>query len=128
MLQLSKEDMAEIKRFNKNVDWLKRKRLSDTIIGAANEVTISVKQDEWLTVKEATAFVGRSRSWLQRITVTVTGIEHTTGAPMMRLFKGMDWKRQTSRILYRKESLENLKKEMEKAVDRFDERLAEKSV
>lgn len=126
MLQLSKEDINELKRFNRNVEWLKRAGLS-SIVKPAQDIKV-VKQEDWLTVKEATKFVGRSRSWLQRITITVPGIECTTGAPMMQLYKGMDWKRETSRILYKKDSLENLKKEMEKAGDRFDERLAEKAV
>lgn len=119
-MELSKEYIEEIKKFNRNVDWLKRTRITLPVTPAPTE-----SEETWLSVAEATKFIKRSRCWLQRYTVTDTATVRDTS---MILVKGLDWKRVTSRIYYKRSSLENLKKGMEKAGDSYDERLARREV
>ena len=119
-MQLTEEHIAEIRKFNRNVEWLKRTRID------APPPSVLVKTEEaWLSVVDATKYIGRSRCWLQRITVTDPGSVRDTS---MMLLKGLDWKRITNRIFYKRSSLENLKKGMEKAGDRYDERIADREV
>ncbi len=123
-MQIPEEHIKEIKKFNRNIDWLKRKHISDTVIKVSGDIISSVKeQDRWLSTEEAIKFIGRSRSWIDKIRESVQGIEHTSGAPMMKLFRGQDWKRETNKIYYRLSSLENLKIAMQKAGDAYDERI-----
>lgn len=113
-MQISKEDIAEIKKFNRNIDWLKRTH------SIAPAQVSPRKADEWLSVPETIQFINRSRSWLQRVTV-ISPAEALN--PSMMLIKGLDWKRETNRIYYKRSSLENLKKGMEKAGEIYDNRL-----
>lgn len=118
-MQISKADIEVIKRFNKNVEWLKRTRQGD---GSSPDVT---QNHTWLSVKEATKFIDRSRSWIARITVISANQVSDTS---MLLVKGLDWKRETNRIYYKRSSLENLKKGMEKAGEAYDNRLIRNEV
>lgn len=114
-MQLTKEDIEVIKKFNRNVDWLKKRQLIDPVPS-----TSTPNYNSWLTVREATQFINRSRSWIARITLISA---NDAADPSMILIKGLDWKRETNRIYYKRSSLENLKKGMEKAGDMFDSRL-----
>lgn len=115
-MQPNEEYLKAIKRFNRNVEKLLRLNKTPEI----RTESIASISDTWLSVPEAMAFIKRSRSWLARITVNVEEGEPFTG---MALYRGADWKRETNRIYYRQKSLENLKIEMQKAGDRFDDRL-----
>lgn len=123
-MQISKQHIEVIKQFNRNIDWLKRKHLSDSILEVSQAIT-SVKQEDWLSVREATQFINRSRSWIARITVVSASEVSDTS---MLLVKGLDWKRETNRIYYKRSSLENLKKDMEKAGEAYDSRLSRNEV
>jgi len=119
IVQLSKEDLAEIRRFNRNVEWLKK-----TNGTASKPETVYRPEEAWMSVTEAIRYINRSRSWLQRITVTHP--KEASNSSMM-LIKGLDWKRVTNRIYYKKLSLETVKKGMEMAGDNYDNRLLARS-
>lgn len=119
-MQITKEDIAVIKRFNRNVEWLKKARQPEPYIPAN-----VVPAQTWLSVQEAMKFINRSRSWIARITVISANEVDNTG---MMLIKGLDWKRETNRIYYKRSSLENLKKGMEKAGEVYDSRLIRNEV
>lgn len=118
-MQLSKEDLAEIRKFNRNVEWLKK--TNGTV---SKTETVHRPEETWMSVTEAIRYINRSRSWLQRITVKHPG--EAANSSMM-LIKGLDWKRVTNRIYYKRLSLETVKKGMEMAGDNYDNRLAAQS-
>lgn len=114
-MQLSATDKKLILEFNRNIDWLKR---NSSVLKSEPVVELRNIDDAWLSVKEAAKFVNRSRTWLYRITFT----EQPSAPTLFALVKGVDWKRETNRVLYKRSSLENLKRSMEKAGDAYDER------
>jgi hypothetical protein len=114
--EITKEDIAEIRKFNRNVEWLKRTN------GTLSKTESVARPDtEWMSVAEAIRYIKRSRSWLQRITVKHPGDAANSS---MMLIKGLDWKRVTNRIYYKRLSLETVKKGMEMAGDHYDNRLS----
>lgn len=119
-MQLSPKDLKQIEQFNRNVKWLRESGLASTLVQGSAPAKVST---DWLTVKDACSFISRSRTWLSRITV----VDATDFVPFpMKLIKGVDWKRETNRIMYKRSSLENLKKSMELAGDAYDERILSK--
>ena len=115
-MQFTKEDFIEIRKFNRNVEWLKRNNRN--IFQIENQHR---PEEAWMSVSEAIRYINRSRSWLQRITVKHPG--EAANSSMM-LIKGLDWKRVTNRIYYKRLSLETVKKGMEIAGDNYDNRLS----
>jgi hypothetical protein len=119
-VQLSPKDLKQIEIFNRNIKWLRESGLATSFVQGSAPAKVD---GSWLSVKEACAFISRSRTWLSRITV----VDATDIVPFpMKLIKGVDWKRETNRIMYKRSSLENLKKSMELAGDAYDERILSK--
>ena len=120
-MPISKDDIEVINRFNRNIEWLKKAGWKSI----PSIERVEIKEEPWLSVKEATKFINRSRSWIARITVVSPS---EIGDTSMILIKGLDWKRETNRIYYKRSSLENLKKDMEKAGEIYDSRLSKTEV
>ena len=93
-MTITADQFKEIKRFNDNLEWLKKQ---------SNPLNSNV---EYMNMKESMEFISRKRTWIQNR--MVKNIEPDMDSTQV-LVRGGDWIREGNRILFKKDSLLRIK-------------------
>lgn len=97
---MTTEQLNEIKRFNQNIEWLKTSH-------------VAPEMNDLVSMKDAMKILGRQRTWIQ--TRMVKDIEDGQDS-MGLLIRDVDWIREGNRIMFKKDSLQRLKKDFLTAI------------
>lgn len=97
---MTADQFRELKRFNDNLEWLKNAQA----IPAANDL---------ITMKEAMQLLCRQRTWIQIRMVKDLDPGHD---PKMLLVRDVDWIREGNRVMFKRDSITRLKKEVLTAI------------
>lgn len=98
-MQLTAADMTEIKKFNRNVEWLKMRELKE-------------KPEAWGSYEEAAKILDRSKEWYKEARNGRIN-KFQTWVPA-KLEKGKDWRMIGNRVEYKLSSIHTLKEKLSK--------------
>jgi hypothetical protein len=93
-MTITADQFKEIKRFNDNLEWLKKQ---------SNPLNSNV---EYMNMKDSMEFISRKRTWIQNR--MVKNLEPDMDSTQV-LVRGGDWIREGNRILFKKDSLIRIK-------------------
>jgi hypothetical protein len=100
---MEQEALKELKRFNDNIEWLRKNHQS---VPTKNHVGA-----EWIYLEEAKQILNRGRTWL-----TTRMLEpHEVQPPMNTnwfLIRGLDWSKEGKLLVFKATSIYRLKSEM----------------
>lgn len=116
MNTLTDEQLKEIKRFNKNIEWLRKNQQSAPY---ENNFEDEVK------IPEALKILGRGRTWLTTRMLTPEQVKQPMNTQWF-LIRGIDWEREGSQLVFKRASLERLKQELRTLGVQYEQRLASK--
>lgn len=104
---MTSEQFRELKRFNDNLEWLKNTNAIPTM-------------SDMITMKEAMQLLNRQRTWIQIRMVKDLEPGHD---PNMLLIRDVDWIREGNRVMFKKDSITRLKREVLTAIGNKYDRL-----
>lgn len=97
---MTADQFRELKRLNENLEWLK------------NSHVLPITSD-LITMKEAMQLLNRQRTWVQIRMVKDLAPGHD---PNMLLVRDVDWIREGNRVMFKRDSILRLKKEVLTAI------------
>jgi len=97
---MTTDQFRELKRFNENLEWLKKTQAIPT-------------PNEMISMKEAMQLLNRQRTWIQ--IRMVKDLEAGQDANML-LIRDVDWIREGNRVMFKRDSITRLKKEVLTAI------------
>lgn len=98
---ISEQTLTEIKKFNQNIEWLKKNHQS-----VPSEIP-----SEWIDLKEVKKIIDRGRTWLKSRMIHAESASQPINYNWFLVY-GLDWRREGSRIMFKRTSIIRLKDEV----------------
>jgi hypothetical protein len=114
---MEKDVQILIERFNANVEWLVDNYKKGNIV-----FTEAIQSDT-VGVPEAVKFLGRGRTWISARMIVPEKVTEGLNTDQYLLY-GVDWYRESSRIVFKRESLIRFKNEMRAIGEKYQRRIS----
>lgn len=102
---MSKEQLKELKRFNENIEWLKKNHSYSVSYKNTEKAT------EWVYLPVAESILNRGMTWIKTRMLEA----HEANPPINTnwfLIRGLDWEKEGKLLIFNKNSVMRLKSEM----------------
>lgn len=116
------EDVKQLlQEFNSNVEWLKKNQPS-----MPSTVPFEKTLPEYINIQAAQRLLERGRTWIntRMITPEALNVPQATNTNWFLIY-GVDWFREGSRIMFKRDSILRLKKELRVMGERYQRNVAE---
>lgn len=101
---MTQEQLEEVKRFNDNIEWLKKNHSQSVPMKTAENA-------DWIYLTDAIKILNRGRTW-----ITTRMLEPNEAQPPMNtnwfLVRGLDWSKEGKLLVFKSSSIYRLKSEM----------------